>query len=475
MTDTTAAVIASADEPQTEGLTARVAEFAAGLRYNDLPPAVVDQLKRCVLDTLGCGLFGSTLLWGRLVTELVAGSGSREVATLWGTDVRSSPADAALANGTYAHAFEYDEGHTASFFHPGSATLPAVLGTAEQLGRVDGRAALTALAAGYETGIRIGVALGYGSSWRGFHQQGIVGSFCAAVGAGQVLSLEPERMLHAIGTAGSLGGGLMSAQFGAMVKRFHAGRAAQAGVYGATLASRGFTGTMDVLESNTGGFLSTMSETPNPAVILDGLGSQWETEKVGFKVYPAVGASQTSISALTELMREHRLRPEDIAKVQVRGNRHLVVHAFWEYEPSGVTAAQINLPYLLTALIHEGQVFVDQFSEDRINNPDYVAYSRRITAVIDPVLDKNPPHLRNHVIVEVTLADGRVLISEVPVRHGSEADPLSNDEVEDKFRRLATRVLPEGAVDEITAAVGELERLDDVADLGALLRSRRPL
>jgi 2-methylcitrate dehydratase PrpD len=472
MTDTTAAVAAAVDE-RPEGMSSALARFAAELTFADLPDAVVRQLKRCVLDTLGCGLFGSTLPWGRLVTELVADAGSREVATLWGTDVRSSPADAALANGTYAHAFEYDEGHTASFFHPGSATLPAVLGIAEQLGQVDGQRALTALAAGYETGIRVGMALGYGSSWRGFHQQGIVGTFCAAAGAGQLLGLEPSRMLHGIGAAGSQGGGLMSAQFGAMVKRFHAGRAAQAGVYSALLASRGFTGTVDILESPTGGFLTTMSEAPDASLLLAELGSRWETEKVGFKVYPAVGASHTSIWALGELMREHSLRPEDITKVVVRGNKHLVVHAFWEYEPNGVTAAQINLPYLLTVLIHEGEVFVDQFSEDRINNPDYVAYSRRITAVIDPVLDKNPPHLRNHVIVEVTLADGRQLTAEVPVRHGSETDPLTDAEVHDKFRRLATRVLPVSAADEIIAAVTDLERLDDLAELGALLRARR--
>jgi 2-methylcitrate dehydratase PrpD len=471
MTDT--AVPTSTELAETVSApTAALAEFAADLRYEQLPEAVLAQLKRCVLDTLGCGLFGSTLPWGQLVTGLVADAGSREVATLWGTTVRSSPADAALANGTYAHAFEYDEGHTASFFHPGSATLPAVLGIAEQRGDVNGRQALTALAAGYEVGIRIGMALGYGSSWRGFHQQGIVGTFCAAGGAGQLLGLEPDRMLHALGTAGSQGGGLMSAQFGAMVKRFHAGRAAQAGVYGAILASRGFTGTMNILEAQTGGFLQTMSETPNPAILLDGLGQRWETEKVGFKVYPAVGASHTSIWALGELMRKNSLQPQDIAKVLVRGNKHLVMHAFWEYEPNGVTAAQINLPYLLTVLIHEGEVFVDQFSDDRINNSDYVAYSRRVTAVIDPVLDKNPPHLRNHVIVEVTLADGRVLTAEVPVRHGSEADPLSDAEVAEKFRRLASRVLPDSAVDEIVEAVNGLERMDNLAELGALLASR---
>ena len=151
---------------------------------------------------------------------------------------------------------------------------------------LDGEALLTSIIAGYEVGTRVGNAATTALFLNGFHPQGTSGAFVAAATAGRMLRLDAVQMQHALGIAGSMGAGLMAAQEGAMVKRLHAGRAAQSGMYGALLAKRGFTGILDVIEAGYGGFLSSFARTPNPKRLTQGLGTEWEAGRVGFKMYP---------------------------------------------------------------------------------------------------------------------------------------------------------------------------------------------
>ncbi len=280
-----------------------------------------------------------------------------------------------------------------------------------------------------------------------------------------MLQLDPIRMRHALGIAGSQGAGLFSSQYGSMVKRLHAGKAAQAGLYGAMLARVGYTGIEDILETPEISFLQVISEAPDPEKLTDGLGEVWQTERVGFKPYPTVGAAQSSLWGMRALLEENDLHPDDIVSVEVFANKHMVMHSFWEYEPTGVSAAQLNLPFLLAVMIHRRDITVDDFEQERIADPALVSYSRRVRAVVDPVLDRNPPERRNHVRIKVELRGGKRLVKEIKVRHGSAEDPLTDTEVESKFRNLAGRVLEPDQVDRICALVNDLESLDDVGAL----------
>jgi len=222
--------------------TQKLASFAVNLTFSDISPVVVDHMKWCLLDTVGCGLFGSTLPWGKILGEFARDLGGRRESTILGMAAKASAPNAALANGTMIHGFELDDIHPLSIIHPGSVTFPAALAIGERRGRCTGKEFLTALVVGYEVGIRVGMCVGASHLHRGFHPTGTHGTFAAAAAAGKLLGLDEKRMIHAFGIAGTQAAGLMAAQYSAMVKRMHAGRASQSGVYGALLAEKGLTG-----------------------------------------------------------------------------------------------------------------------------------------------------------------------------------------------------------------------------------------
>src|SRR6185312_6697637 len=243
--------------------TRDLAEFAARTVYDDIPPAVIERVKLSFMDGLGACLHGATLPWTQRVRDVVQEEGGSPVASLWGSGTRTSVTGAVLVNSTAGHGFEMDDIHKESVIHPNSLAVPVALALAEADRTLTGRDIVTAVTLGYEVGLRIGNAATTSLLLNGFHPQGTTGAFVAAAIAGRLLKLDPEQMQNALGIAGSLGAGLTAAQEGAMVKRLHAGRAAQSGLLGALLAKRGFTGIPNVVEASSGGFLSAFSRTPN--------------------------------------------------------------------------------------------------------------------------------------------------------------------------------------------------------------------
>ena len=256
-------------------------------------------MKLSILDGLGVCLHGATLPWTQKVRDMVLVEGGNPIASVWNSGAKVGLTGAVLVNSTAGHAFEMDDIHKELIVHPNSLSVPMALALAEADPTLTGQDIVAAITLGAEIGTRIGNAATMALFLNGFHPQGTSGAFVAAVTAGHLLKLSPEQMQHAIGIAGSLGAGLMAAQEGAMVKRLHAGRAAQGGMTAALLARKDFTGITDVVEAGYGGFLSAIARTPNPARLLDGLGTDWEAAKVGFKMYPNV----TSIHAALDAMR----------------------------------------------------------------------------------------------------------------------------------------------------------------------------
>ena len=250
--------MSSAKPPLFLNATRDLAAFAAGLKFEDIPPEAIERIKYCALDSIGCCLFGVTLPWTRHVQAMAEAEGAKPVASIYGSGRRTSIAQAVLVNSTAGHAFELDIDRRGGYaiVHPGSLATPVALAYAEAAGGASGRDVITGMIAGYEVGTRVGNAATMSLFLRGFHPQGTSGAFVAAATAGRMLNLDAAQMQHALGIVGSQAGGLMAAQEGAMVKRFHCGRAAQSGVYSATLAKRGFTGITDVLEAPYGGYLS---------------------------------------------------------------------------------------------------------------------------------------------------------------------------------------------------------------------------
>lgn len=451
--------------PLLVNATRDLARFAAGLRFEDIPARVVDHVKLCILDGLGVALFGAGLPWTGHVRDLARTEGANPVASFWGTPYRGSIGQAALVNGTAGHAFEMDDIHKESIVHPNSLACPVAFAFAEAAGGMSGRDVLTAIVAGYEVGTRVGNAATMALFLRGFHPQGTSGAFVAAATAGRILGLEAEQMQHALGIAGSMGSELMAAQEGAMVKRLHAGRAAQAGVQAALLAQRGFTGILDVLEAGYGGFLSSFSGHPDPARLTAGLGSAWETAEVGFKLYPSVTSIHTALDALDTVMTEQALHAGDIERISVGCGHMTFVHTAWPYKPAGVTAAQMNLFYGLAviALYRDGSV--RQYDEQRLADPAVLGFIERISAFEDQGLEAMGAPFRHACRLTLTTGDGRVFNHERLARRGSPEDAVGEAEIVRKYTANVHPCLSGEAAANLHALVMRLDELDDTHDL----------
>src|ERR1700722_16043603 len=325
--------------------TRDLARFAAKTAFADIPADIIERVKLSFIDGLGVCLQGSTLPWTRKVYELVRDEGGKPKASVWGTGHRTSLTNAVLVNSTAGHAFEMDDIHKESIVHPNSLAVPIVLALAEADPSISGKDIAVALTVGYEVGIRVGNAATTSLFLNGFHPQGTSGAFVAAATAGRLLKLNAAQMQNALGIAGSTGAGLMAAQEGAMVKRLHAGRAAQGGMLGALLAKKGFTGISDVIEAGYGGFLSSFSRTPNVSRLTEGLANDWEAGKCGFKMYPNVTSIHSALDALRAILVEEQLADAQIEEIEVGCGQMTFVHTAWEYRPGGITAAQMNMYY----------------------------------------------------------------------------------------------------------------------------------
>lgn len=463
------AVTKASGEAGIRPVTAELAQWVSQLSYEDLPPAVVAHIKLCILDSIGCGIYGAAKPWGKIASDVAVELSNGGAATLFGRRETASPTDAAMANGTAIHGFEIDDLHVAGMAHPGSVTVPAALAAAES-SDVSGREFLVGVVAGYEAGIRVGLAAGVKHATSGYHGASTIGSFCAAAAVARVFQLDPEAAANALGIAGTQSAGLYSARQGAMSKRFHAGRAAFAGVLSGFLARRGFTGSREVIEAPFGGFMSTMNGESDPATILDRLGEHWETLRVGFKAYAACGSTHTTIDALDIMMRDG-LRADNLERLTVSMTKKAMTNVGWTYTPGAVVSAQMNGYYAAAVKIIDNDAFIDQFREERLADPRILALIPKIELRHDPELDAGGAAKRHSVRVEARLTDGRVLHTEVEQRKGSAEKPLSAEEVTAKFRRLAATTLSEDAIDGIVSAVNALETAQDLHGLAQLTRA----
>jgi len=457
------------EAPLLANATRDLAAFAAKLNFNDIPAEAIERIKYCALDSIGCCLFGVTLPWTRHVQAMVQEEGAKAAASIFGGGGKTTVAHAVLVNGTAGHAFELDDMHKESIVHPGSLATPVALAFAEAAGGAPGRDVITGMVAGYEVGTRVGNAATMSLFLRGFHPQGTSGAFVAAGTAGRMLNLDAGQMQHTLGIVGSQAGGLMAAQEGAMVKRFHCGRAAQSGVYSALLAKRGFTGVTDVLEAPYGGYLSSYSDKPNPQRLTAGIGKTWETLNVGYKPHASVTSIHTTLDALADLMRENKLNPDDIAAVDAGVSHMTYVHCAWEYKAQGVTAAQMNLFYGLAVIAYDGVAFVDQYREDRLRDPKILDFIKRITARVDPEIEGMGAAFRHAARLSITTRDGRTFTREILNRRGSPENPLKPEDIEYKFRHVVKSCLTPANIDKVMQLVAKLDKLDSTSELISIL------
>jgi 2-methylcitrate dehydratase PrpD len=452
--------------------TKAMAAFISGLRYDQIPGEVIDRIKLLILDALGCAIYGVDLEWSRILMGTLHGVDSSTGCCVWGTVLRLSAPHAALVNGTLVQGFELDDIHREGVLHVGAVTLPALVAVAEIRPILSGREFLTAAVAGYEIGPRVGLCMGPEHVGQGWHSGATVGVFAAAAAAAAGLHLSEEKVIHSLGIAGTQSSGLMAAQYGSMVKRMHAGRAAQSGLYGALLADAGFTGIKNVFESDYGGFCTTFSRSKDRfdlEKLTSGLGERFETLKISLKFYSCVSSSHTTLDAIRNIQARRPFFTEEIDKIVVHGSQVTVDHVGWKYRPEGITAAQLNLPFCVATLLIDGDVFVDQFNEVKIIDPARISLAHKVKVVSDQDITARGSAFRQMVKVELFLKDGTVLAETVEAPRGSEQRFANRAEIVEKFEKLAKHVIPADQVAAIEDAVLNLEDLPNSRWLANLL------
>jgi 2-methylcitrate dehydratase PrpD len=450
--------------------TSVIAKFVSGLRYELIPEEVIRRIKLLILDSLGCAFYGVNLEWSRILMDTLRQLDSSAACSVWGTALRLSAPHASLVNGTLVQGFELDDVHRLGVLHVGAVTLPPLIAIAEIRPGLTGRDFLTAAVAGYEIGPRVGMCMGQEHIGQGWHSGATVGVFSAAAGAAAALRLSEQQTVHALGIAGTQAAGLMAAQYGSMVKRMHAGRAAQSGLYSAVLAEAGFTGITNVFESEYGGFCTTFSRSPdrfNLEELTSGLGERFETMMISLKFYSCVGSNHTTLDAIRAIRERRSFSVKEIQQVVVHASKLSVDHVGWKYYPAGVTAAQLNLPFCVATFLLEGDVFIDQFSEVVLADPARLALAERVRVVADPHIIALGSKSRHTVRVQLFFNDGTVEEETVERPRGSEHQFATESDVIAKFEKLASHSLLDRQVSLVRDTVLQL---DTVADLSMLTR-----
>ena len=458
--------------PSDNIFTRGIAAFVSGLTLDSVPEEVRHRCKLLMLDSFGCALYGARLEWTKILIETLSAIDRSEGCRLWGSNKKLSATNAALVNGTQVQGFELDDVHRRGVLHVGAVTLPALTAVCEMRPDMTGEAYLTAAVAGYEIGPRVGNCMGQEHIGQGWHSGATVGVYSAAAGAARGLELTADQTVHALGIAGTQSAGLMAAQFGAMVKRMHAGKSAQSGLLGALLASRGFTGIIDIFEAPYGGFCSTFSRSNdryNLEELTAGLGEQFETMNIALKFYSCVGSNHTTLDAIRDIQGRRPFTLDELDKVVVKGSQVTVDHVGWPYRPEGLTSAQLNLPYCVATLLLENEVFVDQFDEGCVTNPERIELSKKVEVVHDPEITALGSKFRHKVHVEIHLNDGSVHKETREAPRGSETDFASDEQILRKFNILARDVLPDQQRDDFVDAVLNLEKLPKASRLAELM------
>jgi len=449
-------------------LTEQLSAFLVAIKSANLPASVLDDAKYYTLDWLGSAIAGTVTEPGRMLLAQAASQAGKGATVVGLGDERNADL-AALTNGGLSHIVEMDDLDRGSVVHPAAPIIPAALAVAEREG-ASGLDFLTAVVLGYEVAIRVGEAVGR-SHYRFWHNTATCGVFGAAAAAGWLLGLDAEQMVWALGNAGTMAAGLWEfIADGAMSKHLHAGRAASSGLLAADLARRGFTGARRILEGERGFFAATSSDA-RPELVTQGLIpgiADYKISGVSIKPYPSCRHTHPAIDAALALHQEHVPVPDQIARIEVE-TYQAALDLIDNPNPTHSYAAKFSLQYCVACALARGRVGLDDFGYEVLGDEAVRGLMARMSVGLSEELDERYPQ-EWPARVRVALADGRELTRLVKVPRGDPENPLTQAELEEKFRLLITGTGYEEIADALIEGVNRLERLESVRQLLIPLR-----
>ena len=445
-----------------------LAEFLAALRYEELPQDVVARAKELFLDWFASALAGKAArpvqVLEKFTAQMGPASGPSEVLA---SRIRTSPVFAALINGAASHVVEQDDIHNGAVLHPGTVVFPAVLAAAQETG-ASGKDFIAAAVAGYEAGIRVGEFLGR-SHYKVFHTTGTAGTLAAAAGVARLLNLDASRLQHALGSGGTQAAGLWEfLRDAADSKQLHAGKAAAAGLFAAYIARDGFAGARRILEGEQG-MAAAMSTDADPRRLTDGLGSRWVLLETSLKYHASCRHTHPAADALLELMREHKLKADDIESVTAHVHRSAIDVLGPVTDPQTIHSSKFSMGFVLALIAYYGRAGLADFTDEALRNPKLRALHDKVKMALDPEIDAAYPK-RWMGRVTVQTHQGRQLEKHVTSAKGDPDNALTREELEEKALRLAAYANGATAA-EMEKVTVRIWRLDDEANVRDFLNA----
>jgi 2-methylcitrate dehydratase PrpD len=444
--------------------TAALARFVAETPAARIPEAVLHQGKRCIINTIAVALHATHDPALEMLLKVLAAEGGAKHASVLGGTFKTSLQNAALANGLLVHLDDYDDTFFPTVLHPSAPTIPAALALAEQ-GKRSGQDFLIASILGLEACCRTALAIQgvrHGAVW---HMTGTAGVFGSAAAAGRLLGLDAGTMAVALSLAGTQASGLRET-FGTMTKAFHPARAAQSGVLAALLVQQGFTSASTIIEGRHG-FIAAFAPNDGDAnCITDGLGERWEVMNNAPKPYASAILSHPLIDAMLQFRRKPGVSPDQVASIRGRVNP-LTIKLESRPDPQTGLEGRLSFQHAMTMGLVDGVCFPAQFTDVRVRDPQVATLRSKIAVEADESIAQDQCELT------LTLHDGRSYTEKVARATGSPDNPVTDAQLERKFRELAGSVLPKARVRRLLAALWQLEQVADIGEIIKLCRIPR--
>lgn len=438
------------------GETATLAEFVEAATLDDVDDSAIEHAKTAIRDYIGVALFGSHHEVGDKVYDYLDAYGGEGEATVFQRPDKSPPA-AALANGAFGHAVDYDDTFESIVIHPTSPVFAAALAAADDADEATGADLLLGYIVGCEVAYRLGHSTYPEHYQNGWHSTGTAGSFGAAAAAASVLGLDAETTAHAFGVTASSSSALKK-NFGTMTKPLHAGHAAQMGVRATFLAREGFTADPEIFEGDIGyNRVMTIDDAYDPTEITDGLFEEWAVLDIGFKPYPSGVITHAAMDAMRDLVHEHDLTPDTVEEVVVtleEAANEMLHHR----QPSNELEAKFSIEFCLAAVLREGDAGVHEFTDEYVTDDETKAAVAKVTR--DFTTDLFGDDFAGYgAIVRVKTVDGEEFSKEIRHAPGSPNNPVGDDRLQAKFVECAETRLSAEEADALSDAIDDLEEL----------------
>jgi 2-methylcitrate dehydratase PrpD len=452
-------------------LTHELAEYIADTTYDDIPGEGIVKAKECILDSIGCALYGSAFAASGIALDVACdGLSPAEGAAVLGTGRKVPARIAAFVNGVMTHVADFDDTVVSLNGHPSCVMMPASLAMTEASGQ-GGKTFVTAYVVGCEIAGKLGLAMGPAHHRLGWHPTATLGTIGAAAASAKALNLDRDKAANALGIAASSASGLR-ANFGSMTKSFHAGNAARNGVFATRLAEKGFTSSEAALEGEAG-FARAFGAHGDLSKVPGSLGVDPVLRHVMLKPYPCCAGIHPAVDALRRILgRSEGMDIHRIERIEALG-RPVLKSVLLHPDPQTPLEAKFSMEYCVASTLIHGAPGISRFEEGSLFDPEVRALMKRVELLADRNMEEifAEQGVLSPTRINIHLPGGEVRTDTVLEARGGPSNPMSRREIQDKFRECSSGVLPESQADRVLTMIDALEEVDSMGELTSALAS----